>query len=305
MIEPRKRVLAGFIGLAAAAGLCACSSSSSASSSSASSASPAASSASASASSSGAAVTLPSSFAGKALVVPQQIGVAPYGYVDSSNALVGFDPDMSTQIGVEIGHPVTNVQASFENGLLGLQSGKYLAVPGADVTPIRLKSYDFAVYLRDSYGFQVLASSPDIPNSMDGLCGLSIGAVSASSELPILTAQAAKCKSEGKGTLTVDTFADQPSVDLALQSKRIQAETNTTSVEGYEEKQEPTKLKVTGPHYSYVDEGFAVLKGNGMAQVLVDALNKMIADGSYATILAKYGASSLAVTKATLVTGSS
>jgi polar amino acid transport system substrate-binding protein len=305
MIEPRKRVLAGFIGLAAAAGLCACSSSSSASSSSASSASPAASSASASASSSGAAVTLPSSFAGKALVVPQQIGVAPYGYVDSSNALVGFDPDMSTQIGVEIGHPVTNVQASFENGLLGLQSGKYLAVPGADVTPIRLKSYDFAVYLRDSYGFQVLASSPDIPNSMDGLCGLSIGAVSASSELPILTAQAAKCKSEGKGTLTVDTFADQPSVDLALQSKRIQAETNTTSVEGYEEKQEPAKLKVTGPHYSYVDEGFAVLKGNGMAQVLVDALNKMIADGSYATILAKYGASSLAVTKATLVTGSS
>ena len=85
-----------------------------------------------------------------------------------------------------------------------MQSGKYLAVPGADVTPIRLKSYDFAVYLRDSYGFQVLASSPDIPNSMDGLCGLTIGAVSASSELPILTAQAAKCKSEGKGTLTVD-----------------------------------------------------------------------------------------------------
>lgn len=249
-------------------------------------------------------VQLPGSFNGKQLVIPQQVGVAPYGYLDASNNLVGFDPDLSTALGTAIGHPIQNVQATFENGLLGLRRGVYLSVPGADVTPERLKSFDFAIALRDSYGFQVLASSPDIPNSMDGLCGLRIGAVAASSELPLLTAQSTKCTSAGKRALTIHTFADQPTVQLALQSKQIDAETNASSVQGYQQTVTPGRVKITGPRYSFVDIGFATVKGNGIAQVIADGLNKMIADGSYSRILGKYGATALAVTKATVTSGS-
>ena len=83
---------------------------------------------------------------GAALLIPQQTGAAPGSYIDDSNNLVGFMPDLSTAVGVQMGASVTNEATTFENALLGLSSGKYAAVPGADVTPgtaaeIRLRNH--------------------------------------------------------------------------------------------------------------------------------------------------------------------
>jgi polar amino acid transport system substrate-binding protein len=246
-------------------------------------------------------VSLPPGFDGLRLVIPQVVGSAPYGYFDGAHKLTGFDPDLSVGIGTEIGHTLRNVEATFENSLLGLQRGVYAAVPGADVTPDRLKTFDFAVALRDHYGFEVLAGSPDIANSMTELCGLRVGAMAASSGLGPLSTQSSRCQAEGKRPLTIQTFPDEPSIQLALRSGHIDAATDAVSVQDYLATVDPGRVRVTGPSYNFVDIGFATLKGNGMAAVIAEGLNRMIADGSYQRILRKYGAGRLAIDKATVV----
>ena len=71
----------------------------------------------------------------------------------------------------------------------------------------------------------------------------------------------------------------------------------STSTAGYQIKTDPGVWKETGPKFDYVIIGDATPKGNGMAQKLAEAINKLIADGTYAKILAQWGASGLAVTK--------
>lgn len=231
----------------------------------------------------------PSASSGEALLIPQQTGAAPGSYINDSDELVGFMPDMSTAVGVAMGDTVTNEATSFENALLGLSSGKYATVPGADVTPERLLKFDFATMWEDSYTFGVPAGSTlTIDDSMDALCGLSIAVVASSSPIVPLNEQSTVCTGAGKEAITVMTFPDFASAELAATSGQADTWTNTVGSLEYEESTSPGRLTITGPQYQKVQIGFAVLKGSELGPKLVAAVNELIADGTYAEIFADY-----------------
>ncbi|MDQ6525784.1 transporter substrate-binding domain-containing protein [Nocardioides sp. LHD-245] len=232
---------------------------------------------------------------GSTLVIPQQVGVPPYSYLDDKGELAGLLPDLSTALGEALGQKVENEQASFENSLLGLQRGTYAWVPGVDVTAERLEKFDFATNLIESYGFRVKAGGIDIGDTMDDLCGLSIAVTAGSSPVPVLQDLSKTCKEEGNGAIDVQTFADQATADLAVKSGRADAVTATSSGLAYQVTTEPDVWKITGPIYQAIDIGFAVMKGDDMAEKLVEATDEIIANGTYADILATYGAEKMAV----------
>lgn len=236
----------------------------------------------------------------KTLVIPQQVGVPPYSYLDDEGELAGLLPDLSTALGEAMGVQVDNEQASFENGLLGLQRGTYGWVPGVDVTAERLAKFDFATNLVESYGFRVKDGGIDIGDAMGDLCGHSIAVTAGSSPVPVLQDLSKTCKSDGKGAIDVQTFADQATADLAVKSGRADAVTATSSGLAYQVTTEPGVWKITGPIYQAIDIGFAVMKGDDMAEKLVEATDEIIANGTYAEILAKYGAEKMAVEKSVL-----
>ena len=221
----------------------------------------------------------------------------PYVATSSSNQLEGILPAMALAEGTEMGGTTKNITTSFESSLLGLSRKIYAWVPGADVTAARLKSFDFATTLQDSYTFVAPAGGVTIGNSMMDVCGHSVGVVSASSPVAILQAQSTSCTKAGKKPIDVETFADYATAGLAAKSHRVDVAVLSTSSAGYEIKTQPGVWKAVGPKFDYVIIGDATPKGNGMAQKLATAINKMIADGSYAKILAQWGASSLAITK--------
>lgn len=238
------------------------------------------------------------------IVIPQQTGAAPGSYVNSDNKLVGFMPDMSTAIGKEMGVKVENVATTFENALLGLASGKYAAVPGADVTPQRLQTMDFALQWKDAYTFQVAAkTAKKIGKSMNDLCGLSIAVVAASSPIVPLDAQSSKCVAAGAKPVDVMTFPDWASANLAADSGQADAATGNVSSLDYQVKETPGKAVITGPVYQSVNIGFAVTKGSKWGPKIVKAMNKIIADGTYKKIMDKYGESGIAnLKKSVLIT---
>ncbi|MBM7518411.1 transporter substrate-binding domain-containing protein [Nocardioides nitrophenolicus] len=236
----------------------------------------------------------------KTLVIPQQVGVPPYSYLDDKGELAGLLPDLSTALGEAMGFEVDNEQASFENGLLGLQRGTYDWVPGVDVTAERLAKFDFATNLVESYGFRVKDGGIDIGDTMEDLCGLSVAVTAGSSPVPVLQDLSKTCKGDGKDPIDVQTFADQATADLAVKSGRADTVTATSSGLAYQVTTEPGVWKITGPIYQAIDIGFAVMKGDDMAEKLVQATDDIIADGTYAEILAKYGAEKMAVEKSVL-----
>ncbi|MEU3166111.1 transporter substrate-binding domain-containing protein [Streptosporangium sp. NPDC006930] len=228
-------------------------------------------------------------------VIPQQVGVPPYSFLDDGGKLAGLLPDLSTALGEEMGVTVKNEQASFENSLLGLQRGAYAWVPGADVTAERLKKFDFATTLIESYGFRVKADGITIGDSLDDLCGVSVAVTAGSSPVSTLKDQSKKCEAAGKKPVDVQTFADQATADLAVKSGRTDASTATSSGLGYQTRTEPGVWKITGPIYQAIDIGFASMKGDGMAAKLQQATEALIKNGTYAKILAKYGTENMSI----------
>lgn len=236
--------------------------------------------------------------AGQTLVTPAVVGYPPYAYLSKSNKIVGIDPDLSVALSGPLGRTVHLKIASFEDSLLGLQSGQYFMVTGSDITKAREKTFDMVSYLADHYEFMSLASKPAIGTKTTALCGLTISTVAADSSIPVLDHDSQICTRAGKKAVTVKTFADQGSAVLAVESGQADATTATVTNLGYVKTQSPGKFRLDGPRYNYVYIGIATKKGNGVAQALAKAINRLIANGKYHAILAKYGVVDDAVTKA-------
>ena len=166
------------------------------------------------------------------------------------------------------------------------------------MTAEREKVFDQVSFLKDYHSFMTLASSPDLADSMDALCGKKVALVAADSSIPVLKDQSATCEKDGKGAITVLTFADQGAAPLAVQSKQADATTATVTNLGYIQKKAGNVFKVTGPRYHYVLISVAAKKGNGMAQAIADGINELIDNGQYAAILKRYGVEATAVERA-------
>jgi polar amino acid transport system substrate-binding protein len=247
-------------------------------------------------SSSSATVKLPASFAGKSLVAPAVTGYPPYAYLDGGK-IVGISTDLATAVGGPWGTTVTLKQDSFENALLGVNSGTYFGAFGADVTAEREKAFDQVSFLEDHYQFMGLKDAK-LGSTMDDLCGLKISVVAADSAIPVLQDQSTKCTAAGKKAISVQTFADQGAATLAVTSKQVDATTATLTNLGYISKQTSGQFSIGGPKYQFVLIGIATKKGNGMAQALADSINELIASGEYTKILKKYGVEGDAIAKA-------
>lgn len=107
----------------------------------------------------------------KQFTIPQQTGAPPWAFTDDAGKSIGMLPDLSLAVGPPLDIQVVNEQTTWENSLLGLESGKYIFVPGADATPERLEKFDFVITMKDGYSFEVKAGSPEIGSEMTDLCG--------------------------------------------------------------------------------------------------------------------------------------
>ncbi|UFS57624.1 transporter substrate-binding domain-containing protein [Subtercola endophyticus] len=278
-------VLVASLGLAATLAISGCSSSTGTAATSSSTAAAAA-----------ATVQLPSSFAGSTLVAPAVTGYPPYAFLQDGK-VVGISADLATALSGPFGSTVSLKQDSFENALLGTNSGTYIGTFGADVTADREAAYDQVSFLNDHYEFMSLKGKT-IGSDMMSLCGLTISVVAADSAIPVLQTQSTACTTAGKGAITVSTFADQGAATLAVSSKQVDATTATLSNLGYISNQASGQFELGGPKYQYVLIGIATKKGNGMAQAMADGINELIANGEYEKILEAYGVQGDAVDKA-------
>jgi polar amino acid transport system substrate-binding protein len=281
-----------------ASGLAACGSNDD---SSTSSSTPAAASTTASTtpSTSGSTISVPAAIKSKGtLTVAADASYAPNEFIGKDGKTVeGADVDLADAIGKALGLKVTVKNAGFDSIIPGLAAKKYdLGMSSFTDTKEREATVDFVTYFSAGTSFYTKASGGTAVNGLADLCGKKVAVEKGTTQADDATAQGKKCKSAGKGDVTVSVFPDQNGANLAISSGRAQIGMADSPVAAYQVKQSGGQFKLVGTPYGTAPYGIAIPKNSGLAQPVLAAVKQIISDGSYETILTKWGIEAGAIT---------
>jgi len=211
----------------------------------------------------------------------------------------GMDADLAGALAGELGLKAEVHHASFDSILPGLTTKKFdVGMSGFTDTKEREQTVDFVTYFSAGTSFFVKAQGGPMINTLDDLCGRTLALQKGTAQVDDAAAQQKQCAAAGKPAIKVLTFPDQPGANLAILSGRAEAGMTDSPVAAYQAKQSGGKLKVVGQPYGSAPYGIALPKGSPLAQPLREAMQALIADGTYGKILSKYGIEAGAVSTA-------
>jgi polar amino acid transport system substrate-binding protein len=202
---------------------------------------------------------------------------------------VGLDVDLRAAIAKKLGITWSTQYGTFQTIIPGTQNGKFdVGWGNFGVTKAREQIVDFATYLTDGQSFLGASSvAVDKINTLTDLCGYTVATSPGSTFQQILTNGAAKCAAAGRKPYQVQYFADSAPIFLGLANGKIDVLFGPTLSVKYDAAHVPG-TKFLG-QISSTPVGAVTAKGSPLAKPLSDAVNALIADGSYAKIFAKWG----------------
>ena len=226
---------------------------------------------------------------------PTGLAGLPHDGLDSGGKEVGLDVDLRDAIARKLGVSWQTEYGTFQTIIPGTQNGKFdVGWGNFGVTKAREQIVDFATYLTDGQAFLGAADvKADKISTLTDLCGYQVATSPGSTFQQILTDGAAKCSAAGKDAYRVQYFSDSAPIFLGLANGKIDIMFGPTLSLKYDAAHVPN-TKFLG-QISSTPVGVVVAKGSPLAKPLSDAINALIADGSYAKIFAKWGVGDTAI----------
>jgi polar amino acid transport system substrate-binding protein len=219
--------------------------------------------------------------------------VAPDGHT-----IIGMDVDMVTSLAAVMGLKASFHNATFESIIPGIQAGRYdVGASSFTDTKEREKSVDFVTYYKAGISFYAKSSSNPGVTTIADLCGKTVAVEKGTVEQEGAEEQSKKCTKEGKPAVTVLSFPGQNPVNLAVASGRAELGMADSPVVDYQVKLSNGAFKLTGQSYNFAPYGFAMAKNGGLAQPMLAALKKLMAEGVYTRILTRWGIQDGAITE--------
>jgi polar amino acid transport system substrate-binding protein len=244
------------------------------------------------------AALVPSSIKSKGtLTVAADASYAPNEFIGpDGHTVVGMDADLSQAIARAMGIQAKVVNATFDTIIPGLAAGKYdMGASSFTDTKAREKVVDFVDYFSAGTSFFTKASGGTSVTGLSDLCGKSVSVESGTTEETDAKTQSAKCKAQGKPAVNVLVFPTQTAANLALSSGRAQLSMADSPVAAYQVKQSNGTFKITGVTYGTAPYGLAIPKKSGLAPAVLAAIKAMEGNGTYMSILQKWGIQSGAI----------
>jgi polar amino acid transport system substrate-binding protein len=215
----------------------------------------------------------------------------------NGTTIIGMDPDLGAALAAVMGLKFNFVSAGFDAIIPGLQSGKYdIGLASFTDTKEREQVVDFVTYFEAGTSFYVKKDGGPTINALADLCGHSVGVERGTIQADDATAQDKKCKDEGKSGVKVNVYPDQNAANLSISSGRAEVGMADSPVAAYIVQQSNGQFKLTGQPYDTAPYGIAVPKDSGMTQPLLAAMKELIANGTYDSIMQKWGLQSGEIT---------
>lgn len=245
------------------------------------------------------------------LTVCSDTGYPPQESLDKDKKAIGSDIDLAAEIAKRLGLQLAVKTTVFDTIIPALTGGSCdIIVSAQTITDARKQAVDMIPYFAAGQSFVVLAGNPSNINAVTDMCGKAVAAekgtveadhIAGTGDYTAATSLNAQCKAAGKSNITLKVFAADTDALLALQAGTVVAHFTDEPVAGYEVVNGngafamlPSLTVERGA------EGISVTKNHPELKVAVTAaLQQMIDDGAYLTILKKWGVQSGAVTSTT------
>jgi polar amino acid transport system substrate-binding protein len=233
------------------------------------------------------------------LLVASDAEYAPNEFLASNGTtVVGMDADLAKALGTALGMGVTVKNVTFNAIIPGLVDGRYdLGLSSFTDTKEREKQVNFVTYFQAGTSFFTKSSGAPTITGLSSLCGLKVAVEAGTTQESDAKAQSGKCTSSGKPAVSVQSYPTQAEANVALSAGRAEVSMADSPVADYQVQQSNGAFKLAGTPYGTAPYGIAIPKASGtMDQAVLTALKGLMADGTYAAILKKWGLTSGAIT---------
>ena len=220
-----------------------------------------------------------------------------------SGKIIGIDVDLADAVAAKLGLKIEWTDVPFAQLMPSLTTGRTDFIwSGISDLPTRQETMDFVDYLKTGTQFFAATASPY--SKPEDLCGKKIGSVR-STQYPQQTLDwsAEHCEKAGLPAMEAVGAENAPDVRLQLRQGRIDGAAQGSETIPYISKLDGDAFKVVGPPFTSVRYGIAFRKDDtAFRDVIADALQSVINDGTYGKILAKWELGSIGVTSLTVNT---
>jgi polar amino acid transport system substrate-binding protein len=218
---------------------------------------------------------------------------APNEFLDTDGkTVIGFDVDLFNAVAAKLGLKTQWESAVFDAIIPGIQSGKYeLGVSSFTINDERKKIVNMVSYFNAGTQWATKKGNP-LGLQPDNACGKKVAVqtntVQDTDDVSSKRQQA--CKSAGKPAITIDRYQRQDQATAAVVSGKDDAMLADSPVVAYAVKKTNGQLELLGDIYDAAPYGFVIKKDQTeFAQAVADAVKALISDGTYKTILTKWG----------------
>jgi polar amino acid transport system substrate-binding protein len=228
-------------------------------------------------------------------------GSVPLGfYADDNKTPIGLEVDIAHLVAQALGLTPELEVTSWENHFVGLDSAKYdVGFSNITVTEKRKQKYDFATYRKDDLAFEAKKGGTWRVTSGKDIAGKTIAVGSGTNQEKILVDWNEANVKAGLPAATIKYFQANTDTYLALSSGRIDAYFGPNPSVAYHVQtsgETETIGRFSGAGASLQGLIAATTKkDSGLVRAYQAAINSVIADGSYAKVLARWNVSNEAV----------
>jgi len=229
------------------------------------------------------------------IVIGTDATYAPSEFLDTDGkTIIGFDVDLFKAVAGKLGLKTDFQSAKFDDIIPGVSSAKYdIGVSSFTINAAREKEVTMVSYFSAGTQWaQKSGGSVDPANA----CGKKVAVQTGTVQVDDVTDRSKKCTASGKPAITIEQYQAQSDATAAVVSGKDDAMLADSPVVAYAVKQAPG-LAVLGDIYDSAPYGYALpTAATDFGQAIADAVKALIADGTYKSILDKWGVTGGAIT---------
>jgi polar amino acid transport system substrate-binding protein len=217
---------------------------------------------------------------------------APNEFLDTDGkTVIGFDVELFDAVAAKLGLETEWQPSKFADIIPGVQSGKYeTGVSSFTINDERKQQANMVSYFNAGTQWGTKKGNPT-GIQPDNACGKKVAVQTATvQETEDLPQRNKDCESAGNPAITIDSYQDQGQATAAVVSGKDDAMLADSPVLAYAVKQTNGQLELLGDIYDAAPYGYVIEQDQAeFAQAIADAVKALIADGTYKTILEKWG----------------
>ena len=251
---------------------------------------------------------LPAEYLENGIDVASDIPYEPFEFEDENGNLTGIDVELGALIGEKLGTELRFNDAVFDTIIASLEAGTNdIIISSMSDTVERQAKVDFVDYNVGGSQMIVLKGNPEGITGAADLCGKTVIVQNGTIQIDLVAGMSDDCVAAGNGEITITQLPDAPSMQNALRAKQGDAVMLDSLVA-----QDSAAKAGDGEYFEVVTDpenpvydaglvGIAILKKDTeLRDAIQAALQSLIDDGQYATLLEKWGMSANGVTSATI-----